>query len=82
MKNLKHYQQKKKEKIVTKGELNAEQDKIAKLQTHDSSLFIGQIYFNNDETQFYLTFQPIYKLLQNFLGIYLNLRMGIYKIVK
>ena len=80
MKNLKHYQQKKKKKkIVAKGELKAEQDKIAKL---DPSLFIGQIYFNNDETKFYLTFQSIYKLLQNFLGIYLNLSMSIDEIVK
>ena len=30
-----------------------------KLQTFDSSLFIGQSYLNNDGGQFYLRFQPI-----------------------
>ena len=38
-------------KIATKTELNAEQDKIVKLQIYDSSFFIGQSYFVNDGTQ-------------------------------
>ena len=38
-------------KIATKTELNAEQDKIVKLQIYDSSLFIGQSYFVNDGAQ-------------------------------
>ena len=38
-------------KIATKTELNAEQDKIVKLQIYDSSFFIGQNYFVNDGTQ-------------------------------
>ena len=32
-----------------------------KLQTFDSSLFIGQSYLNNDRGQLYLRFQPIYQ---------------------
>ena len=36
------------------------QDKIEKLQTHDSSIFIGQSYFFNDGTQLYLIFHPFY----------------------
>ena len=44
-------------KFVTKGELRAEKDKIVKLQT---SLFIGQSYFTNDESQNFLIFQPIF----------------------
>ena len=46
--------------LATKAELKAEQDKIVKLQTYDSSLFIGQSYFSNDGAQLYLIFQPIY----------------------
>ena len=38
-------------KIATKTELNAEQDKIVKLQIYDSSFFIGQSYLVNDGTQ-------------------------------
>ena len=38
-------------KIATKTELNAEQDKIVKLQIYDSSFFIGQSYFVNDGAQ-------------------------------
>ena len=44
-----------KEEIKTlsaKAELKAGQDKIAKLQTYDLSLFICQSYFNNDEHNF------------------------------
>ena len=44
------------EKIKTlalKAELNAEKDKIVKLQTCDLSLFIGQSYFNNDGALLY-----------------------------
>ena len=39
---------------------------MTKLQIFDSSLFIGQIYFNNDEEQLYLIFQPIYKTITTF----------------
>ena len=35
------------------------ENEIKKLQTFDSSLFIGQSYFFNDEVQLYLTFQPL-----------------------
>ena len=40
------------------------QDKIEKLQTYNSSLFIGQSYFFNDGAQPYLTFQPLYDTLK------------------
>ena len=36
------------------------QDKIEKLQIHDSSIFIGQSYFFNDGTQLYLIFHSFY----------------------
>ena len=44
------------------------QDKIEKLQTCDSILFIGQSYFFNDGAQLYLIFQPLcytFKTLSN-----------------
>ena len=44
--------------LATKAELKAEQDKIAKLQPYDLSLFMG--YFVNDGTQNYLTFRRLY----------------------
>ena len=34
-----------------------------KLQIFDSSLFIGQSYFNNDGAQLYLILQPIYNTI-------------------
>ena len=55
--------------LVTKAELIAEQDKIVKLQTYDLSSFIGQSYFNNDESLNYLIFQPTYKALTTFSGL-------------
>lgn len=45
----------------TKVVLNTEQYRIEKLQTYDSSLFIGQTYIMNDRSQNGLIFQPIYK---------------------
>ena len=55
--------------LVTKAELKAEQDKIVKLQTYDLSPFIGQSYFNIDESLNYLIFQPTYKALTTFSGL-------------
>ena len=40
-----------------------------KLQLFDSSLFIGQSYFNNDGAQLYLKFQPICKSITRFSGL-------------
>ena len=37
---------------------------LKKLQTFDSSFFIGQSYFNNDGAQSYLIFQPLYYTLK------------------
>ena len=45
----------------TKVVLNTEQYRIEKLQTYDSSLFIGQTYIMNYRSQNGLIFQPIYK---------------------
>ena len=42
---------------------------LKKLQTFDSSLFIGQSYFNNDGAQLYLIFQSIYKTITTFSGL-------------
>ena len=39
-----------------------------KLQTFDSSHFIGQSYFNNIGAQLYWIFQPIYKTITTFSG--------------
>ena len=47
------------ETLATKADLKAEQDKIVKLQTYDSSLYIGQSYFFNDGSQNFLLLQPI-----------------------
>ena len=54
---------------ATKAESKAEQDEIAKLQIFDSSLFIGQSYFDKDGIQLYLVFQPIYKTITAFSGL-------------
>ena len=36
---------------------------LEKLQTFDSNLFIGQSYFNNDESQLFLIFKPTIKIV-------------------
>ena len=46
-----------------------------KRQTYDLSLFIGKSYFNNDEPQNYLIFQPIYKTFTKLLNISTNIRI-------
>ena len=53
-----------KKKVATlalKAELKAEQDKIIRLQAFDSSYFRDKNHFENDGTQSYLIFQPMYK---------------------
>ena len=40
------------------------ENELKKLKTFDSSLFIGQIYFNNDGAQFYLMFELLYYTLK------------------
>ena len=47
--------------LATKAELKAEQDKIMKLQGFDSHYFRSEIHFQDDETQNYSVFQPIYR---------------------
>ena len=45
------------------------ENEFKKLQTFDSSLFIGQSYFINDGAQLYLIFQSIYKTITTFSGL-------------
>ena len=49
--------------------MKAERDKIVKLQTYDLNHFVGQSYFNNNGSQNYLIFQPIYKTITAFSGL-------------
>ena len=50
--------------LLVENEFKKLQDKIEKLQTCDSSLFISQSYFFNDGAQLYLTFQTLYYTLK------------------
>ena len=50
--------------LAKKAELKAEKDKTRKLQTSNTSLFIGQSYFDNYETQNYFVFQPLSNILK------------------
>ena len=59
----------KSKKSATKAESKAEKDKIVKLQTYDSSLFIGQSYLSNDKSQSFLIFQLIYKTCKMSVGL-------------
>ena len=47
--------------LAIKAELKAEQDKIKTLQAFDSSYFRGKNHFEDDSTQNYLVFRPMYK---------------------
>ena len=53
----------------TKVVLNTEQYRIEKLQTDDSSLFIGQSYNMNDRSQNGLIFQPNSKTFKKAAGL-------------
>ena len=67
-------------KIVTSNKTKylLVENEFKRLQTFDSSLFIGESYFNNDVAQLFLTFQPICNTNSIFYGLFrLNLRMGI-----
>ena len=58
------------EKVTSnKTKLLLVENEFKKLQTFDSSLFIGQSYFNNDGGQLYLIFQPICKTITLFSGL-------------
>ena len=48
---------------------NLVDNELKKIQTFDSSPFIGQNYFNNDGAQLFLTFQPIFKTIATFSGL-------------
>ena len=45
------------------------ENEFKKLHTFNSSHFIGERYFNNDESQLYLIFQAIYKTISTFSGL-------------
>ena len=47
--------------LATKAELKVEQDKIIKFQAIYSSYFCGNNQFEDEGTQNYLIFQPMYK---------------------
>ena len=58
-------------------------NEFKKLQTFDSSLFIGQNYFNNGGAQLFLLFQLIYKTISTLLGLPDTIfRMGFQGIIK
>ena len=48
--------------VLVQNELEEQQDSIKKLQTFDSSLFIGQSYFCYDGSQNFIMFSPILKI--------------------
>ena len=55
--------------FATQAKLGAEKDEIEKLQTYESSLFIYQSYFFNDESQSFLICQPILNTFTVFTGL-------------
>ena len=54
--------QNKSKHLLVENELN-------KLKTFDSSYFIGKSHFEEDGTQNYLVFQPMYKYFQRIVGV-------------
>ena len=46
--------------LANKSELNTEQDKIEKIQTYDSSLFISQNHIFNDVSQDFLIYPSVF----------------------
>ena len=55
--------------LAPKSELKAKQDKIAKLQTFDSSYFQCKSHFAADGAQNYLIFQPMYRYFKKIIGV-------------
>ena len=50
--------------MVAKAEQKAEQDKIVKLQTHDSSYFLDKNFFGDDGFQNMFVYQPALNTLE------------------
>ena len=50
--------------LATKGKLKAKQNKTVKLQALDSFYFCSKSFFENNGTQSYLMFQPIYRFFK------------------
>ena len=48
--------------VLVQNELEEQQNSVKKLQTFDSSLFIGQSYFFYNGSQNFLMFSPILKI--------------------
>ena len=55
--------------LATKAELKAEQNKITKPQTFDSSYFRGKSHLEEDGFQNYLIFQPMYRYFKKISGV-------------
>ena len=45
------------------------ENELKKVKTFDSSYFIGKIYFEEDGTQDYLVFQPMYRYFKIIAGV-------------
>ena len=45
------------------------ENELEKLKTFDSSYFIGKSHFEEDGTQNYLVFQPIYRYFKRIAGV-------------
>ena len=45
------------------------ENELEKLKTFDSSYFIGKSHFEEDGTQNYLVFQPIYRYFKQIAGV-------------
>ena len=45
------------------------ENELKKLKTFDSSYFIGKSYFEEDGTQKYLVFQPMYRYFKRIAGV-------------
>ena len=65
--------------LLVENELKILQDKMERLQTFDSSLFIGQSYFFNDVAQLYLKFQ-IFFYISKKLGDNKKIVLGLFEI--
>ena len=48
-------------KLAKKAELKAEQDKIVKLLVFDSKYFRSKNYFEDNRTQNYFVFKPVFR---------------------
>ena len=45
------------------------ENELKKLKTFDSSYFVGKSHFEEDGTQYYLVFQPMYRYFKRIAGV-------------